>query len=267
MIALPGGKVEADENFIYAAIREVKEETGLDIEIPDRNCFIHAGFDDVGFHVTTLVGYLTRGLHSENFVGPEGTRVRLVEWTELLSPSNPFTKYNSEMFLKLPQPKEKRLDYISLPEDDALRLKFKDVKYVLTANSFEISQLWSKYSKIVKWESSNGGPGITIGEIEGRNVWVAVYPFKINGETIIQLDCTSQLVDYKMLDDWIADHFPLIGSKSLDASVDANNFHRVVNKIREATEPPKPVEPEKVTPSIPPEGDRRLRVPNMSTYP
>jgi len=52
---LPGGKVDPDETYEEAAVREMMEETGVQININDSCKVIEDGIDDHGYHVKTFL--------------------------------------------------------------------------------------------------------------------------------------------------------------------------------------------------------------------
>jgi 8-oxo-dGTP diphosphatase len=87
---LPGGGVDMDELTTDALLREVKEETGLDVEIDElvtlRESFFT--FRRKGKHTHTIALYYTASvvggeLSTDGFVGGEKEYMKLAEWIPL----------------------------------------------------------------------------------------------------------------------------------------------------------------------------------------
>ena len=93
---LPGGKVEMGESLIEAGIREIKEETGIDIFNLQ---FLYESYDE-DYQVITY--------YTNSFEGSIYTKENhIVKWLPLydLTKSKKWPEYNSkiyEMYLKLP---------------------------------------------------------------------------------------------------------------------------------------------------------------------
>jgi 8-oxo-dGTP diphosphatase len=79
--ALPGGYVEYDEDFITAAIREVKEETGLDVAI-DSIINVESAFVSPRYHFLTVY-LLAHVVGGELKAGDDATAV---DWFPLAGP-------------------------------------------------------------------------------------------------------------------------------------------------------------------------------------
>jgi 8-oxo-dGTP pyrophosphatase MutT (NUDIX family) len=77
---LPGGRIRHGESPVHAVIRDVREETGTDIEIFDLVGLYHLTGDGCGGDLPDLVVHVFRGqLHGEVAVNAPG-RIRRLSW-------------------------------------------------------------------------------------------------------------------------------------------------------------------------------------------
>ncbi len=88
--SLPGGRVEYGETVANAALRELREETGVEAEIIDLLAVIDGLFPEIGRHYV-LIDYLARWLSGEPRGGDDAADARffpieeavaLVDWSE-----------------------------------------------------------------------------------------------------------------------------------------------------------------------------------------
>ncbi len=93
------------------------------------------------------------------------------------------------------------------------------------------SALWAKYHDQwgVPWEQDSLGMYTEIGKVDKRPIVVSVFWVNIADRRVAFVEPTSELVDYKMVDDWCSDVFP-----NAVAFCDENNFHNIVHPIADA---------------------------------
>jgi len=106
-----------------------------------------------------------------------------------------------------------------------LDLRFKDTIYLVEANSCEMLYLWKEFNTQFYWEQDCSGKIIQIGELDNRPVNIEISWSKINGYRVAFWDACSQVVDYKMIEDWFLDNLPGVHR------TDAMNFHQVIQYI------------------------------------
>lgn len=97
--SFPKGHQEANETDIETAIRETKEETGLDVEISDKSPIKTGHFVHSGTVYKNILLFIARPLNYE--LKPQEEEVEQVEWIRIDEAGKYFTDYYSEAWSEL----------------------------------------------------------------------------------------------------------------------------------------------------------------------
>ncbi len=106
---------------------------------------------------------------------------------------------------------------------------FHQVKYLVEANRYEMLELWKYWhgDLAVPWKEESRGYFTTIGRINKRPICVSIFCAKINGHRVAFYEGTSELVDHKMIDEWLTFCLGDTGR------CDAGNFHQCIRALEE----------------------------------
>ena len=94
----------------------------------------------------------------------------------------------------------------------------KETQLIVEANSFERMTLWQSWKDKAEWVQVLEGKGVEVGKLNRRPIFISLNWAVIQGVAVCFLEPTSELVDWGMIDKWLAKTFPGI------RKVDAMNF-------------------------------------------
>ena len=111
----------------------------------------------------------------------------------------------------------------------------KQCEGVIEATSFESHVLWQQHSpesktrfrgmNITSWEHRSSGSMFSVGEFGGSEVCVEISFARINGKWVMFYNACSQVVDHRLVDQWLKEHM------SHAVKTDANNSHIVFHHV------------------------------------
>lgn len=124
-----------------------------------------------------------------------------------------------------------------LSADDELVKFMEGVVGVVEANSFEQHCLWKENHFLEddarhkrEWKDNTSGMGETIGYVDGRPVAISLRTAIIDGHKIMFYYATSNVIDHKMICEWLLLNLPDTAKVSGPAgynTTDATNFHNI----------------------------------------
>jgi len=125
-----------------------------------------------------------------------------------------------------------------------VKTKLKETIFLVEATSNEWHVLWSRWCKeskecwepvIKKWEQL-GGWLLTIGHLEDRPVCVSLTFDRLDGFLVCSWEATSEVVDYKMINEWFDKHYSSVTRDGRRARCNFANFHHCTYEIADLLE-------------------------------
>lgn len=127
-----------------------------------------------------------------------------------------------------------------LSADDEIVRFLEGVVGCVEANSFEKHSLWKENHYLAddarhkrEWKDNHSGYGITIGCVDDRPVHLSLRIATIDGQKILFYYATSQVVDHKMIREWLEVNLPDTAKGNYPGgynTTDATNFHNVFRR-------------------------------------
>lgn len=118
---------------------------------------------------------------------------------------------------------------------------FKDVVFIVEADSYARNSLWCRYHskpefedyQIKTWELVNPGCIVTIGHYGNAPVCVELYWNMLNGNRVMFYYATSLVVNHDMVEKWLRNYSSNItwDNGARWAHCDALNFHHCVEVV------------------------------------
>ena len=124
-------------------------------------------------------------------------------------------------------------------------IRLQRTRFIVEATDKERHSLWSFWAhqsnskdqyrppKIARldWPHGTGGWGVRVGTLDGRPVVVSMTWEEINGCMIMFWNPTSEVVDYRMIKEWLEEHFTRKYDVTRPARCNAMNFHHCVSDL------------------------------------
>lgn len=117
--------------------------------------------------------------------------------------------------------------------DDQMKEFLDGVTGAVEANDYEALCLWSENrqrDKPLSWRQELSGYHKTIGELAGMPVCMSLHIIYVDGKKILFYDPCSQVVDHRIVEEWLDKHLPDTARRS-DGYINktnAMNFHNVL---------------------------------------
>ena len=126
-------------------------------------------------------------------------------------------------------------------DGDTAESRLKVTRFLVEATGNEWHTLWARWCGksqecrepiVDEWEQL-GGWGICIGKLDSRPVVVSLNWDRLDGFLVCQWEATSEVVDYKMVNEWLDRHFSGETRDGRRARCNAMNFHHCAGEFED----------------------------------
>lgn len=115
-----------------------------------------------------------------------------------------------------------------------LDARFADCEFLVEADSFFV---WKEWHAAVPWKNDNAGITTQLGVLDNRPIMLTILFAKINGHRVAFYESGSQLVDHKLIHDFLEENFQVFYDGDRWAHCDAMNIadciHHVIQEKRD----------------------------------
>ena len=91
-----------------------------------------------------------------------------------------------------------------------MEFSFENIDGICEATPFEMSHLREEYMSFgYEWTRCSAGKGITLGRIDDMPIVASFRNAIVQGKKILFWNATSQVVDYRVIEKWFSENYPV----------------------------------------------------------
>lgn len=126
-------------------------------------------------------------------------------------------------------------------EGDTAESRLQVTNFLVESTSHEWHTLWARWCSksdecreplFTNWEQL-GGWGVRVGALAGRPVVISLNWDRLDGFLVCSWEATSEVVDYKMVNEWLDRHFKGKTKDGRNARCNTANFHHCAFEFAE----------------------------------
>jgi len=102
--------------------------------------------------------------------------------------------------------------------------RYAETFYRVEATTYEVLAIIGRYDDCYRWKQDCRGTSEIVGWLDSRPINITCQWYEIHDRLVMFWEATSELVDYKLIEGWFAEHCPC-------PSTNAMNFHNCILEI------------------------------------